>query len=144
MARRGRPRKVAARRHPSGKVVHESVGPTPETLAKLQPDFLATNLGMGSSAYKAAIEIRDAYRWITRPVAMQLKDYMAAGGGGVTVSDPPWYVDRYTEWCDVMDRRRIPIGPVLDYVVEELPCTPERGRCVALGLDLYAELQGWA
>lgn len=150
MARaKGRPRKVAARRHPSGQVVRDRVEPTPETLAKLKPDFLAESLGMETPHYRAAVEIRDAYRWITRPVDIQIRDHFAAPVGGQSSGDDedPRSVKRYNDWCDEMDRRKIPVGRVLDFVIDEQPLGPPPGigrwKAIAyIGLALYVDMHG--
>lgn len=137
--RRGRKRKDTAR-HPGGEVVRERVGPTPETVAKLRRDPMVAAFGSERAPlFRAATDIREAFQWITMPVQVKCAALME-GAGGVGGEDPAC-VRRYLAWCDEMDRRRWPIGPVLDFVLER---EPSLSKGVNRALGLYADMAGFA
>ena len=62
-------------------------------------------------------------------------------------------VKRYNAWVDDMTRRRVPVGPILDVVVDGVSCREvDRNRrlgwraCVRIlreGLKLYVRGAGW-
>lgn len=151
--------------------------PTPETIRKLQPDpfrllYLMGGQGkrrgldghpsMNSLMFDAGIEIRRAFTLLSAPVAMKIHDYErevrrtpweAAETQTVGVMQNARICRRYCEWVERMAKRHLPIGPVLDVVVDGIGCqaadrarrkgTGYTGRVLREGLKLYCEVAGW-
>ena len=110
-----------ARRRSDG----ERVDPTPQTVAKLRLDpvrQLWLDFKIDEGGLEALVEIRRAFNWITRPVALRLGSFE-----GIAIkrkappsdnrNDPP-YVRRYLAWIDAMSAAGKPVGPIFDLVLE--------------------------
>ena len=145
----------------------QGFGATQETAAKLKPDSLRLMLikgpkrGISIAQWEAALAIRRAFEIITAPASLVASDYereiRGKGVWGGWRSIGPLanlkVVNRYNDWADEMDARRIPIGPVIDVVVGGASCREvDRARKVRSGsmsrllkeaLRLYARLAGW-
>ena len=153
------------------RVPEEPPGPTPETLAKLRPDpfrLLYTRVQLDPNAYvnalmwDAGLEIRRAYALMTAPVALRGRDYErevrrapweAADARAVALARNERLVKRYTTWRRGAESKGIAAAPVIDLVVEGLPCRDldrsygkRRGWSadqVRAGLRLYLTVAGW-
>lgn len=144
--------------------LRQNVKPTPETLAKLQPDPLWALLRRGRLTQEqvdAAHDIRTAYEIITAPVrAVQMRavsttqgsTYDMTPGSKSKPSDGEscrsvQLQQRFNKWVCVMKDKRLPVGPVIDVVVEGQSCRMvdrSRGRrkgwasdVLDRGLSLY-------
>ena len=141
---------------------------TPETLAKLQPDpfrllytkgRLDGNPHLNLLMYDAGDEIARAFRLITQPVAMRGTDYTREVRGGSyeareqALVRNEALVRRYVAWVDRMNERLLPIGPILDILIDGQGCqatdrfrrrgTGYTGKILRQGLRLYCEVAGW-
>ena len=164
-------RAKANRTAPQPRGPEEPPGPTPETLAKLRPDpfrLLYTRAQLDPNAYvnalmwDAGLEIRRAYALVTAPVALRGRDYErevrrapweAADARAAALARNDRLVKRYTGWRRDVESKGIAAAPVIDLVVEGLPCRDldrrhgkRRGWSadqVRAGLRLYLTVAGW-
>lgn len=143
----------------------EAVPPTPETLAKLRGDPLLRLWKRGqidAETFEAAVSIRRAVEAIALPHRHRAMRAISGPNGaqfdptrGPRVAPPePWRaVDgrrRYADWVDVMQRDGLPVGPVLDVIVDGHSCRAVDGRRhrrkgrtlrdLLAGLALYVDL----
>lgn len=124
---------------------YSAVGPTPETVAKLTRDPLSSlkkNGSLSGRAFWAAQHIRQAYSLITDGAHLRVSGLrevivQTSRNGPQRERDFEIIVrQNYGNWCDEMDRKRMPIGPVLDVVIEEISLS---------GVDRkWAKRKGWA
>lgn len=149
----------------------EPQGPTPETIRKLRPDpfrLLYTRVHLDPNAYlnalmwDAGLEIRRAHALITAPVALRGRDYErevrrapweAADARASALARNERLVRRYTGWRRDAERKGVAASPVIDLVVDGVPCGDldrrygkRRGWAVEQvrkGLRLYLAAAGW-
>lgn len=149
-----------------GKELRDSpVLPTPETLAKLEPDPLWTLVRKGTLSTELvghAFAIRRAYEIITSPVRVRTMRAVSSTDGssfdmvggrahsGTRESEHSITLqERYNAWTDAMGREHMPTGPVLDVIVEGFSCRMIERKChkrngwmskfLVDSLTLYAE-----
>ena len=135
----------------------ERVPPTPETVAKLQPDPLIRLLDGGTitnSEYIAALNIREAYKLITQGCEVRASGYefRDKSYNGTEGERAARLQIQYKKWCERIEPKHI--GVVTDYVVEEFPLRDlgsrhrmdwrKAKRIVRRGLGEYAGMMGWA
>lgn len=143
----------------------EAVPPTRETLAKLRGDPLLRLWKRGQidlEGFEAAVSIRRAVEAIALPHRHRAMRAITGPDGaqfdptrGSRASAPPsWHgVDaqrRYNDWVEAMQREHLPVGPVLDVIVDGHSCRAvdvrrrrHKGRTVRdllAGLALYIDL----
>jgi len=149
----------------------QGVKATPETVAKLRPDpfrllyvraQLDPNPYLNQRMWDAGLEIRTAFNVVVSPVSMRCTDYErevrrthweAAEAMSQSRTQNARLVKRYNAWVDDMTRRHLPVGPILDVVVDGVSCREvDRSRrlgwraCVRIlreGLKLYVRGAGW-
>ena len=140
------------------------IAPTPQTVARLRPDPLWTLLQRGRLTQEqvdAAHDIRMAFEIITAPVRIRtmravstvdgaMYDLTRGGRGrsGNSESDRAILLQqRFNAWVAAMKNGAVPVGPIIDIVVEGQACRSvdrARGRrngwsteILECGLDLY-------
>lgn len=101
--------------------------PTPETAAKLLPDSLAH---LAPEYQRAAGEIERAYRLCVGKLMAKAADPESLGRGKHEMTDEQAaLVSRYRDWAAELERRRIPIHPLLNIIVDAVPAwTVDQGR----------------
>ena len=144
------------RRRPS----HARDAGTLETRAKLRPNYLESLQRAGrlsSTQFQAAIELRDAFEFVTRPVALKISDPARLPGPGRQEDVENRRLDRlwghYTIWAKEMQRRGINYFAVVDVLVYGKTCSTldweyrvRKGAAVEMlseSLAIYCDLQGW-
>ena len=129
-------------------------GPTPETAAKLaamDTDPMKTLWHNGELTvyqYEATKAIHNAFRIITGPLDTAKSDYGRPIGDAVyrvcwrnigpLATNP--VVIHYNTWASAMDAHHMPIGPVIDAVMDG---HVEAVAPLRKALQLYAALAGW-
>jgi hypothetical protein len=114
----------------------ERIEPTPETLAKLQPDPIHVLFDKGiltSEQTDAVVEIRSIYFAIVGSLFTRAKDYRRIGYAKPEL--PGWVNDlygNYREWCSDMGPFRLPI--IMDTIIDSKPAVVE---ILLDGLDSY-------
>ncbi len=136
----------------------ERVLPTPETLAKLQPDPFYLRLTTGkitAEQWQAGVEIREAVKMITGAVGVRISQFeRRSRGHDEFESERQIRVQRqYNDWCDLMTARKLMIGVVLDYLIEERSFNDiakarhmwniRVRRMIEDGLSEYVAMMGW-
>lgn len=140
-----------SRRRRRGRTVPGHAAPTRETLTRLRPDPLWTLLQRGRLTQEqvdAAHDIRHAFEEITAPVRMRAMRTLsttdgaiydmiggrkpAAPAGPLSESERSVLLQqRFQRWAAAMQHEAVPLGPVIDIVVEGKACRTvdaERGR----------------
>lgn len=113
----------------------QPVGPTPETARKLRADPLRllltrnalhpTDAAMNRRMFDAALDIAEAYRLVTAPVAMKPSSLERIDGRRGEGEERAREIDlkrRYDRWTRAMGAAGLPLGPVFDVVVEGIAC----------------------
>jgi hypothetical protein len=143
----------------------DAVPPTPETLAKLRGDPLLRLLKRGqidTEGFEAAVAIRRAVESLAQPLRHRAMRAISNAEGtsfdptrGSRVAAPASHrtIDaqrRYNDWVDAMRGEHMPVGPVLDVIVDGYSCRAvdvrrrrRKGRTVKevlAGLELYVDL----
>lgn len=143
----------------------EAVPPTPETLAKLRGDPLLRLLKRGqidAEGFNAAVSIRRAVESLAQPLRHRAMRTISGADGahfdptrGSRVAAPAAdrAIDaqrRYNDWVDAMRAEHMPVGPVLDVIVDGHSCRAvdvrrhrHKGKTVQqllAGLELYVAL----
>lgn len=141
------------------------VPPTPETLAKLRGDPLLRLLKRGHidlEGFAAAVAIRRAVESLAQPLRHRAMRAISNAEGtsfdptrGSRIAAPASHraIDgqrRYNDWVDAMRGEHMPVGPVLDVIVDGYSCRAvdvrrrrRKGRTaeqVVAGLELYVEI----
>ncbi|MEQ8246109.1 MAG: hypothetical protein RID42_00365 [Alphaproteobacteria bacterium] len=165
MASHARSRLARARRaRRKNRDLRPEIAPTPQTVARLLPDPLWTLLQRGRLTQEqvdAAHDIRTAFEIITGPVRLRtmravstvdgaVYDLTRGSRGRTGNSDSDRAIllqQRFNAWVAVMKRLAVPVGPIIDIVVEGQACRSvdrTRGRrngwsteILECGLDLY-------
>ena len=131
-----------------------SSGPTEQTLRRRKPDWLDLMRRAGTlddAAFEAAVALRRGFEVLTAGAAIARWDYGNLPNQRSTGEWEPEYRRRYEErfniWADLMDEEGLPVGLVLDIVVEGMSCreTDSKWRkrkgtareILRQGLDLY-------
>jgi hypothetical protein len=127
----------------------ERWGPTPETLAKIQPDPLALLLDSDEAREclcgktrleSAAEEIRAVYMAVTRTVMCKLPS--ANGGGGRSPEIPDalaWaHLHTYMPWANHWGHSRV-LEAVIDVVVDRYQSPPAARASIVTALADYAK-----
>ena len=142
-----------------------AVPPTPETLAKLRGDPLLRLLKRGqidAEGFAAAVAIRRAVDSIAQPLRHRAMRAISNAEGtcfdptrGIRVAAPASHraIDaqrRYNDWVDEMRQEHMPVGPVLDVIVDGYSCRAvdvrrrrHKGKTaqqVVAGLELYVQM----
>lgn len=106
-----------------------TIGPTRETLAKLQPDPLVRfrkNDIINDQQLWAFKRIRRAVQVITDGTRMRVSHYTdvpvqtSRYDSQVECEFEIKIKDHYSQWVDRMTTARLPVGPVLDVIIDEL------------------------
>ena len=143
----------------------EPVPPTPETLARLRGDPLLRLLKRGQideEGFNAAVSIRRAVEILAQPLRHRAMRAISTADGaafdptrGSRVAAPAAdrAIDaqrRYNDWVDAMRAEHMPVGPVLDVIVDGYSCRAvdvrrrrHKGKTVQqllAGLELYVAL----
>ena len=150
----------------------QGVKATPETIAKLEPDWFLSLFAesrldkkdpeMNARMFDAGVEIRRAFDAIVSPVSLKCHDYekeVRRSHWEVAEShaDQLLKIDRmkrrYVEWADAMTARKLPVGVVIAIVKDGLSLqqcdrsfrksTNYSGKVLREGLRLYCEIAGW-
>ena len=125
---------------------YEEGGPTPETKAKVQPDWwddLVKNKIIDHEQRDIGAEIRAGFEWVIRPVDWNLGDLEKLGKGHPPPTDEggePDYVVRYYAWCKEMQRLKKPIRSVLDFVADGTTCKMAE---FSDACKTYVAINGW-
>lgn len=136
---------------------------TRETLAKLRPDPVWRMLSSGQILKEhemAVAEIREAFAFITDPVALRVSN--PSNPTRLPRTTPAFEREterlvrlkrRYLDWVDRLGRQGLPIWPVFDVAIDELSCrrvdrlrrkrNGTTKRLLIQTLDLYCEMAGW-
>jgi len=84
---------------------------------------------------ESAFEIRRAHRYIFAGTRHSMLDWdkiflpqdrHGAWNRAETITDEPKVVQRYWEWRTAMNRRKIPIRPILDTIIDGFPVSSEK------------------
>lgn len=136
----------------------ERIPPTPETLAKLQPDPFHSRLIAGKISqeqWQAGVEIREAVKIITSGVGVRISQFERRERGH-TEHETERQVrvqGRYNDWCGLMATRKLKIGVILDYLIDEHSFNAiakarhmwnvRVRRMIEDGLTEYVVMMGW-
>lgn len=106
--------------------VDEAVNyPTPQTVAKLRPDPVAALTAAGRitrDQERAALGIAGAVRLIVGGLYVKAAGFEVGKGGSMSSASEGAVAleERYNRWATVMRRRRMAVGPVLDFACDGL------------------------
>ena len=122
---------------------YEERGGTPETVAKAVPDWfheLLRNNRISTEEYDIGLEIREGYRYVTKPVDWNIGDWEKLSRGSVNEASEPPHVLRYYAWCRKMRDRNMPVRKVLDFLADGATCI---SGVFGRACKAYVEANGW-
>ena len=126
---------------------YQDRGGTPETLSKASPDHLEGLLKgkkITQEQYDIALQIREAYLWVVRPVDWKLSGFDGVPGDRQAWDDKggekPESVDRYYQFCNKWFKKGHKVSVLVGFLRDNQICNAQE---FVSACSVYGKVNGF-